>query len=100
MSISSNGRVISPGADILLSGLDPDCWDKPVSCLTKEEWVQLADAFHDWPFKPDVMEDEGYFGVEEDRFDSEFFSYDRYNQFLEEEDEAITDDTEHESARI
>jgi len=25
-----------------------------------EQWVQLADAFHNWPFKPDVREDETY----------------------------------------
>jgi hypothetical protein len=26
--------------------------------LTKEHWQKLAVAFHDWPFKPDVFEDE------------------------------------------
>jgi hypothetical protein len=32
--------------------------------MTTEQWVALADAFHKWPFKPDVLEDETY--VEEE----------------------------------
>jgi hypothetical protein len=28
--------------------------------------VQLADAFHNWPFKPDVCEDDTYIGGDSD----------------------------------
>jgi len=28
--------------------------------LTADQWEKLANAFHDWPFKPDVLEDETY----------------------------------------
>ena len=32
--------------------------------MTTGQWVTLAAAFHKWPFKPDVLEDETY--VEEE----------------------------------
>jgi len=28
--------------------------------MTTEQWITLAKAFHKWPFKPDVLEDETY----------------------------------------
>lgn len=31
----------------------------PIS-MSKEQWFNLAGAFHRWPFKPDVREDETY----------------------------------------
>ena len=26
--------------------------------MTGEQWLRLGEAFHKWPFKPDVLEDE------------------------------------------
>ena len=28
--------------------------------MNAKHWMQLSDAFHEWPFKPDVREDETY----------------------------------------
>lgn len=30
------------------------------NALSTEQWIKLADAFHKWHFKPDVLEDEAY----------------------------------------
>jgi len=64
---SANGRVVGPGANILLKSLEP--FDQTANAavdLTTEQWVKVADAFHDWPFKPDVLEDETF--VQDDDF--------------------------------
>lgn len=28
--------------------------------MSTEQWIKLGEAFHKWPFKPDVLEDETY----------------------------------------
>ena len=32
--------------------------------MSEEQWFKLANAFHRWPFKPDVREDETYLDYE------------------------------------
>ena len=32
--------------------------------MSDEQWFKLANAFHRWPFKPDVREDETYLDYE------------------------------------
>jgi len=53
-------RVVGPGAEILLKSIEPYDPTLTPSTLSTEQWVKLADAFHKWPFKPDVLEDETY----------------------------------------
>ena len=53
-------RIVAPGADILLKSIEPCDPGLTPSTLATEQWVKLVDAFHRWPFKPDVMEDETY----------------------------------------
>jgi hypothetical protein len=53
-------RVVAPGAEILLKSIEPYDPALTPSTLSTEQWVKLADAFHKWPFKPDVLEDETY----------------------------------------
>ena len=53
-------RVVAPGADILLNSLEPADSNLTANTMTPEHWEKLANAFHDWPFKPDVLEDETY----------------------------------------
>ncbi|GAA6050191.1 hypothetical protein JCM3770_000446 [Rhodotorula araucariae] len=62
--------AISPGAGNLVPKLvelgvgasDPN---KPVSHLTMQEWVKLADTFDTWPFRPQTLFDD--FGFSEER---------------------------------
>jgi hypothetical protein len=53
-------RVVGPGADILLNALEPYDPNLTPAMLTTDQWSQLANAFHTWVFKPDVLEDETY----------------------------------------
>jgi hypothetical protein len=53
-------RVVAPGAQILLKSIEPYDPELTPSTLSTEQWVKLADAFHEWPFKPDVLEDETF----------------------------------------
>jgi hypothetical protein len=52
--------VVAPGAEILLESIEPYDPALSPSTLSMEQWVKLADAFHKWPFKPDVLEDESF----------------------------------------
>ena len=52
--------MVAPGAEILLKSIEPYDPALSPSTLSMEQWVKLADAFHKWPFKPDVMEDESF----------------------------------------
>ena len=61
-------RVVAPGADILLKALEPYDPSLTPNTMTAEQWIKLADAFHHWVFKPDVLEDETYV-VEEGTID-------------------------------
>jgi hypothetical protein len=51
---------VAPGAEILVDAIEPPSPGLTVSNMTTEQWIQLADAFHDWVFKPDVLQDESY----------------------------------------
>lgn len=51
---------MAPGADILLNAIEPYAHDLNPNTMTTEQWIQLVNAFHNWPFKPDVLEDETY----------------------------------------
>jgi hypothetical protein len=53
-------RVVGPGAEILLKSIEPYDPELTPSTLSTEQWVKLADAFHNWHFKPDVLEDETF----------------------------------------
>jgi hypothetical protein len=53
-------RVVAPGAQILLKSIEPYDPSLTAVTMTTEQWIKLADAFHQWPFKPDVHEDETY----------------------------------------
>jgi len=53
-------RVVAPGAEILLKSIEPYDPALSPSTLSMEQWVKLADAFHKWPFKPDVLADETF----------------------------------------
>jgi|SRR5579859_900680 len=57
-------RIVGPGADILLKAIEPFDPQLTPNHMTIEQWRKLGDAFHDWVFKPDVLEDEAF--VEED----------------------------------
>jgi hypothetical protein len=57
-------RVVAPGADILLKSIEPYDPDLSPIQLSQEQWIKLGNAFHKWPFKPDVLEDETY--IEDD----------------------------------
>jgi hypothetical protein len=50
-------RIAAPGGDVVLESLDFPKELTPET-LTVEQWVKLAEAFHKWPFKPDVFDDE------------------------------------------
>ena len=52
--------MVGPGAEILLKSIGPYNPALSASTLLPEQWVKLANAFHNWPFKPDVLEDESY----------------------------------------
>jgi hypothetical protein len=51
---------VAPGAEILVEALEPYEPGLTVDHMTTENWIKLADAFHDWVFKPDVLQDESY----------------------------------------
>lgn len=51
---------MAPGAEILAKAIEPCEPRLSVSEMTIEHWIKLADAFHDWVFKPDVLQDESY----------------------------------------
>jgi hypothetical protein len=53
-------RVVGPGADILLKAIEPFDPNLTPNTMTIEQWRKLGDAFHDWVFKPDVLEDEAF----------------------------------------
>jgi hypothetical protein len=53
-------RIVSPGAEILIDAIEPIAPDLTVNNLSTKQWIQLADAFHDWVFKPDVLQDESF----------------------------------------
>ena len=53
-------RIVAPGAEILIDAIEPLPPGFTVSNLSTEQWIQLADAFHDWVFKPDVLLDETF----------------------------------------
>jgi hypothetical protein len=53
-------RIVAPGAEILVDAIEPSSPGLTVANMTTEQWIQLADAFHDWVFKPDVLQDESY----------------------------------------
>jgi len=55
---------VAPGADILLKAIEPYDPGLTPTDLTAEHWRKLADAFHNWVFKPDVLEDESF--IEDD----------------------------------
>jgi hypothetical protein len=55
-------RVAAPGGDAVLESLDFPTELTP-DTLTVEQWVKLAEAFHKWPFKPDVFDDESRYTV-------------------------------------
>lgn len=63
-------RVVAPGADILADSLGPISADLTPLSLSTEQWVKLANAFHNWHFKPDVHEDEMYF--DENKYEEDF----------------------------
>jgi hypothetical protein len=55
---------VAPAAEILLKSIEPyDPHLLPIS-MSEDQWFKLADAFHRWPFKPDVREDETYLNYE------------------------------------
>ena len=54
-------RIVAPGAEILLKAIEPYDPQLTPNMLTTEQWRRLGDAFHDWVFKPDVLEDETFF---------------------------------------
>ena len=45
---------------MLIAALEPCEPALTVDNMTTEHWIKLADAFHDWVFKPDVLQDESY----------------------------------------
>jgi hypothetical protein len=53
-------RIVAPGAEVLTEALEPYEPGLTVGNMTSEHWIKLADAFHDWVFKPDVLQDESY----------------------------------------
>lgn len=53
-------RIVAPGAEILLKAIEPYDPRLTPNKLTIEQWRKLGDAFHDWVFKPDVLEDEAF----------------------------------------
>jgi hypothetical protein len=59
-------RVAAPGGDVVIESLG---FPKELTpdTLTVEQWVKLAEAFHKWPFKPDVFDDETRYVVSESR---------------------------------
>lgn len=62
LAVFSDRRAISPGAGNLVpklveQGVGQSMLDKPVSHLTMDEWVLLANAFDSWPFRPQVRLD-------------------------------------------
>ena len=98
-------RVVAPGADILADSLGPISADLTPLSLSTEQWVKLANAFHNWHFKPDVHEDEMYF--DEDRYEEDLdvslaplpkSSEEIFEEFeaggLHEHDEMDTEDSE------
>jgi hypothetical protein len=50
---------VGPGAEILLKSIEPFDPSLQPKELTTEQWIKLANAFHQWHFKPDVLADEG-----------------------------------------
>ena len=54
------GRVVAPGAEVLLKAIEPYDPELNPNSMGTEQWVKLADAFHEWHFKPDVLEDETF----------------------------------------
>ena len=63
--------------------------------MSKEQWFKLAGAFHRWPFKPDVREDETYLDyetVEDYRSTVMFPCQSSKEVFIEEEIDEIDDD--------
>jgi hypothetical protein len=52
--------IVAPGAEILLKSIGPYAPNTTPNALTTEQWIKLADSFHRWHFKPDVLEDEAY----------------------------------------
>ena len=57
-------RIVGPGAEILLKSIEPFDPETTPSMLTPAQWAKLADAFHSWHFKPDVLEDESFVNVD------------------------------------
>jgi hypothetical protein len=53
-------RIVAPGAEILVDAIKPLPPGLIVHNMSTEQWIQLADAFHDWVFKPDVLQDESF----------------------------------------
>ena len=51
---------MAPGAEILLDAIGPFDFNLIPKCMTRDQWIKLANAFHEWHFKPDVLEDETY----------------------------------------
>jgi len=89
--ISLTTRVVAPGADILLKAIEPYDPDLTPQSMTVEHWIKLANAFHQWPFKPDVLEDDG-------PFESFIGSY--TDELPEPETEGLTEDDGQEGDEI
>ena len=62
--------------------------------MSEDQWLKLANAFHRWPFKPDVREDETYLdyeALEDFRSTATFPSRSLEGIFDEEEEHEIDD---------
>ena len=62
--------------------------------MSEEQWFKLANAFHRWPFKPDVREDETYLDYEalEDFRSTAIFPSQSLKGIFDEEEEHEIDD--------